>query len=144
MSVEDNKNTMRRLVEDIFNKRDFSVIPEVISPDFVFVTFFGDFRGHEGFRQMCDAQNAAFPDLHYAIDEMIGEGDKLASRLTWSGTFKGKFGAMEPTGKYLSMSEAVFMTFKDGKAPGPITFMDTLEFFRQAGITQPNAQGRGR
>ena len=138
MSAEENKNTMRRLVEEVFNKRDFSVIPEVISPDFAFMAFFGDFRGQEGFRQMCDAQNAAFPDLHYTIDEMIGEGDKLACRLTWSGTFKGRFGGMEPTGQYVTMSEAVFSTFKGGKETGPITFMDNLEFFQKAGITPPS------
>ena len=137
MSVEENKNTMRRIVEEVFNNRDMSVISELISPDFAFDAFFGEFRGPNGFRHMCELQNEAFPDLHYTIEDMVGEGDKLASRMTWSGTFKGKFGGLEPTGQYISLTEAVFSQFKDGKETGPITYMDMLSFFQQAGITPP-------
>ena len=137
MSIEENKVVFKRIVEEVFNNRDFSVIPELISPDFAFDAFFGEFRGPDGFRKMCELQNAAFPDLHYTVEDMIGEGEKLATQMTWSGTFEGEFGGVAPTGKHMSLTEAVFSTFKDGKETGPITYMDMLSFFQQAGITPP-------
>ena len=75
--IEKNKETQRRIVEEVFNNKDMSVIPELISPDFAYDVSFGRFRGPEGFRQMCEMQNAAFHDLHYTIEDMIGVGDKL-------------------------------------------------------------------
>ena len=138
MGVEENKKAQRRIVEEVFNNKDLSVIPELISPDFEYEEFFGSFKGPEGFRQMCEMQNAAFPDLHYTIEDMIGEGDKLVTRMTWSGTFKGKFGPIEPTGKHIVLTEAAFSTFKDGKETGPLTIADMLSFFQQAGIPIPN------
>ena len=140
MSVEKNKETQRRIVEEVFNNRDMSVIPELISPDFAYDAFFGSFRGPEGFRQMCELQNEAFPDLHYTIEDIIVEGDKVVSHLTWSGTFKGKFGGIEPTGKRITLTEAVFSTFKDGKETGPSTIADMLSFFQQAGIPIPESE----
>ena len=138
MSVEKNKENQRRIVEEVFNNRDMSVIPELISPDFSYDAFFGQFRGPEGFKQMCELQNAAFPDLHYTIEDIVGEGDKLVTRMTWSGTFDGEFGGIKPTGKHISLKEAVFSTFKDGKETGPVTYMDMLSFFQQAGIPVPD------
>jgi steroid delta-isomerase-like uncharacterized protein len=140
MGVEENKETQRRIVEEVFNNKDMSVIPELISPDFAYDEFFGSFAGPEGFRQMCEMQNAAFPDLHYKIEDMIGEGDKLVTRMTWSGTFKGKFAGIEPTGKHIVLTEAAFSTFKDGKETGPLTIFDRLSFFQQAGIPIPNSE----
>ena len=140
MGIEENKEAQRRIVEEAFNNKDMSVIPELISPDFAYDEFFGSFRGPEGFRQMCEMQNAAFPDLHYTIEDMIGEGDKLVTRMTWSGTFKGNFGGIEPTGKRITITEAVFSTFKDGKETGPLTIADMLSFFQQAGIPIPESE----
>ena len=57
--------------------------------------------------------------------------------MTWSGTFKGEFGGIKPTSKHISLTEAVFSTFKDGKETGPLTYIDWLSFFQQAGITAP-------
>ena len=134
MSVEENKKNHRRIIEEVFNNRDLSVIPELVSPDFAYEAFYGKFRGPEGFRQMCELQNEAFPDLHYTIEDIVGEGDKLVSRLTWSGTFKGNFGGIEPTGKHIVITEAVFFEYKDGKEKSSLAIADMLSFYQQAGI----------
>ena len=140
MGIEENKETQRRIVEEVFNNRDMSVIPELISPDFAYDAFFGSFRGPEGFRQMCELQNEAFPDLHYTIEDIIVEGDKVVSHLTWSGTFKGKFGGIEPTGKHVTHTMAHFFRFKEGKVIEMIPIANMLSVFQQMGVEIPNQQ----
>ena len=35
MSIEENKENVRRQVEEVWNKGDFSIVDELISPDFI-------------------------------------------------------------------------------------------------------------
>jgi predicted ester cyclase len=46
---------------------------------------------------------SAFPDLHITIDDVVAEGDKVATRWTLRGTHKGEFTGITPTGKQLAM-----------------------------------------
>ena len=115
MSVEENKAVIRRVAEEVFNKGDMSVVPELIAPDYVYHSPFGGFKGPEGFTQFIGMTRNALPDIHMTIDDMIGEGEKLAVRLSFTGTFKGKFGDMEPTGKQINMKSAYFYRFENGK-----------------------------
>ena len=138
MGIEENKKAMRRIVEEVLNNKDLSVIPELISPDFYMEAVFGTFRGPDGFKQACEIRNAAFPDVHYTIEGMIGEGDMLATQLTISGTFLGKFGDIEPTGRQFTVPEAVISQYKDGKELLPTSYTNMLSFFLQIGATPPN------
>jgi len=133
MSVEQNKASMYRCFEEIWNKGDLSVIPEVISPDYVD----GIRKGLKDFEQMVKQQRAAMPDLHYTIDQVVGEGDTLAIRLTLTGTFKNKSGDIEPTGKKGSYTHVLFNRYVNGKCVEATAFGDTLTFYRQWGIPLP-------
>ena len=44
----------------------------------------------------------AFPDIHYTLDDVIAEGDRVAVRWHWTGTHKAPFRAFPPTGKRLT------------------------------------------
>jgi predicted ester cyclase len=85
---------------------------------------------------MIIATRAAFPDIHMKIDDMVAEGDKVAVRLTFRGTFKGKFGDLEPTGKQITVTAAYFYRFKDGKEM-EVTPVDPGALGRALGIPIP-------
>ena len=137
MSVEENKAVIRRVTEEILNKGDMSLVPELIAPDYVYHSRFGEFKGPEGFKQFVKMMNNAFPDIHYTIDDMVAEGDKLAARITFRGTFKGKFGDIEPTGKQFNMTIAFFFRLAGGKEVDSLPYIDMLTWYRQLGITPP-------
>ena len=99
---------------------------------------FGEFKGTEGFTQFVGMTRNAFPDIHMTIDDMIGEGEKLAVRLAWTGTFKGKFGDMEPTGKQVNMTAAYFYRFESGKEVEATPYTDMLSLYQQMGIPIPS------
>jgi predicted ester cyclase len=114
-----------------------SKIAEHIAPEYVYHSPFGEYKGPEGFKQFVLTIRNAFPDIQMKIDDMVGEGDTLAVRLSWNGTFKGKFGAFEPTGKKVSMTAAYFYRFKNGKEIEALAYTDTLSFFQQLGVKPP-------
>ena len=106
MSVEQNKAAFKRIIEEVFNKGDLAVIPELIAPGYVMNSPAGKIEGQEGFKQYIITARIAFPDLNLEIDEMVGEGDKLAAQIVVKGTFKGKYLDFEPTGNQVNTKES--------------------------------------
>ncbi len=137
MSVEKNKATERRIYEEVWNKGNLEVIPELVSPDYVTRTAQREFKGHKGYRDMVAMQRTNMPDLHFTIDEMVGEGDKVAYRIAGQGTYKGKLGDVDLTGKKFSWTQALFTEFKDGKVTKGVSTQDMLSIFQQAGVKPP-------
>lgn len=115
MSVEENKKSCYRCFEEVWNKGDLSVIPEVIAPDYVGHNLQGGYNGLEGFEKLVKAYRTAVPDQHWTVDEVFGEGDKLAIRLTITGTNTGKFGDTEPTGEAVNNVTLLVNRYVDGK-----------------------------
>ena len=45
MSVEENKASVRRVYEEVWNKGNMKVVPELVSPDYYFKNVQGEFKG---------------------------------------------------------------------------------------------------
>ena len=135
MSTEENKASVRRLNEAI-NKGDFSYLSEFFTPDYVFHTV-PEVKGPEGVKQMFTAVKAAFPDYHEEIKYVIAEGELVAVFDTLSGTFKGKYGEIEPTGKGFSVPNVVLSRFENGKQVEAWPYADSLIMYRQLGMPVP-------
>ena len=111
MSVEENKKSAYRCFEELWNKRNLSLIPEVIAEDYDD----GNVKGVEGFKNLANNILTSIPDIHFVINDVFGEDDKLAISLTATGTQTGKVGDTEPTGESIN-SEVVFINrYVDGK-----------------------------
>jgi predicted ester cyclase len=141
MSVEQNKANLKIIVEEGFNKGNTELAHEYFSPNWSYKSSIGaEFKGVEGARQLTATYRNAFPDLMMTIDEVIGEGDRLASIQTLTGTFTGKLGNIEPTGRKINIKIAHFYTFEDGKQKEVVPLMDSLDFFKQLGISPSAGQ----
>jgi predicted ester cyclase len=137
MSVKQNKAILIAIIEEIFNKGNLSQIPGLIDTSWTYHSPFGEQKGPEGYKQQITADHSAFPDARITIEDIIGEGDKLAGRFTWRGTFTGNMGDIKPTGKKVEMKFAFFTRYANGKEVEVIEFSDPLSFYRQLGITPP-------
>src|SRR5260370_39883767 len=58
---------------------------------------------------------SAFPDLHFEIHDMLAEGELVAFRSTMTGTHRGPFQGLAPTGKSLSVAHMHFVRVVAGK-----------------------------
>lgn len=141
MSVEQNKDAARRIVEGI-SSGDASVI------DRLFTENYKDYSlppglpsGREGTRQLLAALRAAFPDFQYTVEQEIAEGELVVHRLTGRGTMQGEFQGMPPTGKQATWQEIHIGRFEDGKIAEHWATIDQLGMLQQLGLLPMPGQG---
>jgi predicted ester cyclase len=139
MSVEENKAGQRRVWEEVFNKGNLEIVPEFFAPSYSFRSPLGiEAKGPESFKQMVVMMRTALPDLHVTIDDIFGEGDKVATRFTITGTFKGEMMGIPPTGKKGTFSGILITRWVDGKEVEAWESLDTLAYYQQLGIPIPS------
>jgi predicted ester cyclase len=142
MSVEENKAIARRVVEEIFNKGNLALIPEVYAPNLVFHAPGGqDVKGPEGMKQTVNMLRTAFPDMRMSINNLVAEGDMLVLRYTLTGTHKGPLMGIPPTGKPVTMSGIVMSKIVNGKEVEGWEALDRLSIMQQLGVIPPMGQG---
>jgi predicted ester cyclase len=86
------------------------------------------------FKQYMSDLYAAFPDLHFTIDDLFAEGDKAVVRYTVTGTHKGAFMGIPPTNKKLTVSAIDIDRNVGGKWVESWSRTDTLGMMQQLGI----------
>ncbi len=144
MTTEENKASSRRFLDEVINRGNLAVIDELTSPNFVDHSLPpGVPPGNEGFKAFLTMFRAAFPDLHYTIDDEIAEGDRIVQRSTGHGTMKGDFQGMPASGKEATWSEIHIMRFADGKVVEHWGVVDQLGMLAQLGLAQAPGQPAG-
>lgn len=141
MSIEEeNKASIRRLREEAFNKGNLAVIDELIPASMVFHGAGGqELKGPEGVKQIVTMLRTAFSDFHVTIEDMIGEGDKVAHQFTFTGTHDGGLMGISPTGKPVKMNAAIFSRFENGKEVEVWEYaVTTPSLFEQLGVSPPS------
>ncbi len=136
MSTEQNKALLRQFMEEIFNRGNMSRADELLAPDFVEREELppGIPRGREGVKQLTTMLRSAFPDFKVTIDDLIAEGDKVVVRSTWSGTHKGEFMGIPPTGKSVSFGVFDIVRITGGKVVEHWGQMDNMRMMQQLGV----------
>ncbi len=123
-SARDNKAMARRYFE-ILNTGDLDAMGAIVATDVVFRNPPAVIRGIEALRKVVASLRAAFPDLHFTLEDEFGEGDKIATRWVMRGT--------QGTRK-MDVSGMDIFLFADGKIKEIWVNMDTLAQARQLGL----------
>ncbi len=90
MSIEENKAILQRIWEEIFNQRNTEKVDELYTSDFVYHGPGGyELKGRERLKQFVTMLHTSFTDLHFTINDLIAEGDKVVSVWTMRGKYKG-------------------------------------------------------
>ncbi len=110
----DVKADVGRFISELWNKHRPEACDEFLADDFVdHDPHPGEGEGPEGYKAWAEALLGAFPDLVVTIDDMLGEGSKCAMRLTWSGTHRGGYLGMAPTGRRLEGRQMEFVRVRN-------------------------------
>jgi predicted ester cyclase len=95
-------------------------------------------QGRDGFVRIMGKIRGAFPDLAYATDDVIVDGDRAVLRVTASGTQTGPLTflhlSMPPTGKPVRFEQIHIVRVADGKIVEHWLGQDSLALFRQLGV----------
>ena len=135
MSAEESKATMRRYFLDAFEQGNIDLLDELLAPDYVNHTpATPDLpTGPEGVKGVVTMFRSAMPDLRVLIEDMIAEGDKVATRYTLEGTHEGELFGVPPTGQRLSIESITVERVSDGKIREHWRVTDELGMMQQLG-----------
>ncbi len=138
MSVEENKTIERRYMEEVWTKGNLAAVDELVATNYVDHTPMpGASPDLQGLKQFVTVVTAAFPDWYPTIEDMIAEGDKVVVRFRGSGTHKGEFMGIPPTGKQVTMMAIAIHRIAGGKIVENWLQADMLGMMVQLGVVPP-------
>ena len=134
MSTE-NKDIVRRLYGEVWNDRKLGLVAELISPSHALNDPFvsGSQVGPEMYRRRILELTASFPDLRFALDDLIAEKEKVVASWVISGTHKGDFMKIPATGNKVSVEGITIHYIRDGKILDSNARWDAVGLLRQLG-----------
>jgi steroid delta-isomerase-like uncharacterized protein len=129
-----NKELMRRFYDEVINGRNLDLIDELLSDDFVeHEEFPGIPPTRDGVKQIFETFYAAFPDIHFRVDDLLAEGDLVAARVTITGTHEGEFMGVPATGRSVEITAMDLVSFEDGKGTAHWGVGDMVSLLQQLG-----------
>lgn len=144
MSPEELKAHMRRVPDELLTQGDLAVADAVFAPDLVHHGLIPHAPGLAGTKQFVVALRRAFPDLRATVEDEIVEGDRVVQRLTLSGTHRGEYRGLPPTGRCASWQlVAIQRIGPDGKVAEQWSSPDVFGLLRQLGALPANYAGDG-
>ena len=124
----------RRYNDEVMNEGKVALIDELVSIDHTNHSPPGpDLHGTEALKQYVAAVRAAFPDLHFTVEEQIVVGDRVAVRWTARGTHRGTYLGVPATGRVVAVSGLSIHHFIDGRIDESWDQIDMLGLLQQLG-----------
>jgi steroid delta-isomerase-like uncharacterized protein len=147
VTAEDNKAIVRRAYLDGMNRKDMSVIRATFAPDYVnhFPAGQGDVRGIDDFTKVLGEFLDAFDDLTFSVDDILGEGERVALRWSAVGKHTGDYRGIPPTvvipatGRVISMSATDIYRVVNGRIIEEWNSLDGFDIMRQMGHLHADA-----
>ena len=134
MSIAENKEIVQRY-QDIYNSNDLDALAEVVSEDLLTPKIMSGIpTGIEGAKAAHRIMLAGFPDYQTIIDDIFAEGDKVAVRITMSGTNTGSFMGIPATGKHVSFTGIYIARIASGKIVEHWGEEDGVSLLQQLGV----------
>ncbi len=135
MSEEENKALVRRFVDEVQSKGNIDAIDGFCSPEFINHSApAGVPSNREGVKLVTAMFRQAFPDSYFTVEDMIAEGDKVATRKTFHGTHEGEFLGIPPTGRPVSIGLIDIVRVADGRVVEHWSIGDSLGMMEQLGV----------
>jgi predicted ester cyclase len=124
MGLEDNKQLVRRLVDEVVGQRNLDALDEVADQEVARAAkaWVGPFR-------------RSFPDFDMEIVDLIAEDDKVVAHFKCSGTHEGEWRGIAPTGKrFEGVDEIYIFRIVNGKLASAVAVEDNLTRMKQLGF----------
>lgn len=134
MSIEANKALIRAVFEEVWNRGDVDRIDELFAAGYVRHGLPPDADpGIAGEKQHRADFREAFPDLVITAEDMVAEGDRVAVRYTWRGTYQGAWPGIPQAGIPVTVTGIASHRVVAGKVTDLWVVGDELGLMRQLG-----------
>lgn len=134
--LAENKAVVLRSEKELWSSGNLNAADELYAPDFVCHFVIGpEWRGTQGIKDEVRQHRASFPDWNEHVDDIVAEGDKVVIRFTSTGTQRGEFAGIAPTGKKVSIQEVAIFRLSNGKIVEQWGMPDLHGLLEQLGAT---------
>jgi len=138
---ERNKAAVRAFKETQGTPEHADVLKEIMSPNYNRLRggFYNLARNaaDQGFPSPGSYLRTAFPDRHDAIEDIIADGDMVGMLFRITGTHRGNFFGIPPTGKTIDLYEAGIFKLADGQITEAFFMADEAALLKQLGARLP-------
>ncbi len=116
-TLEAHKALVRRNFEVIWSQGNLAVVDEILAHDYIghIATLPDAVHGAEAFKQLIAMYHFSFPDTRFEIQDQIAEANKVATRWIASGTHRGEFMGIAPSGEAMSVTGMSFHRIENGR-----------------------------
>lgn len=126
---EQNKKLVRKLYEECINSGKMEMLADLVATDYS-----GDgINGIAGFANNIELLRKGFPDIHFTVEDLIAEGDRVTARWQWKGTHDGIFRVYPATHKQVTNDGIVIYQIRDNKIIHSWLQTDRLGALQQIG-----------
>ena len=133
MTTRANKALLRRYKVGILNNRDIGALDQVAAPGYLdHAAFPGQAQGREGLKQRAATLFRAL-DPQWTIHDTIAEDDLVVLRWSLTGTHRGEFLGIPPTGRVVTLRGIDMYRVQDGKIAEHWNVVDMLGLCQRAG-----------
>jgi len=129
----------------VINGGDAEAAQRLVSSDFVQRRMFvgqsdDEQRGAAALLATLAPLRAAFPDMAFALEDMMAENDRVAVRWAMTATHQGTFAGTEPTRRRISQNGLVIYRVADGRIAESWALVDVYGLMLQIGAIAPPDQ----
>jgi predicted ester cyclase len=133
-----NEAVVRRFYDELWNEWKLEIAGEIVSAGARFRGSLGtEVTGLVELKNYVETVRIAFPDWHNRIDEILVVGDRIVTRMSWSGTHRGALGEIPPTGARVEYRGAAFFRLSGGMIEEAWVVGETQELWRALRRTPP-------
>jgi uncharacterized protein (TIGR02246 family) len=129
MSIEKNKEAVRRLAQKGWSEHDLTAFDDFFTHDAVWHGLPPEWgSGLEQIKNAARFWFEAIPDFTFEVEDLVAEGDRVAFRWTASGIQRGDVFGAPPTNKHVEFSGVAIKRFENGRC------VDYREVWDRAGL----------
>ena len=142
--IERNKQIVQRIYEDYINRARRELLPELVSENYVAPDQVSGRRpaagppdarrGPAAFAAVIEALRGGIPDIHFRIEDLVAEGDRVTVRWTWSGTHTGTLNGLLASNRQVKNAGIAIYELSEGKVSRAWLQTDRLGFLQQIGV----------
>ncbi len=134
MSIEQNKQLIRRFYTQVVGGGDHSSLDSVVAADYVDHNAAEGGRGPEVVRTHLEAIRRTLPDFTVQIEDVFAEGDYVITRVTGRGTHLGEWMGIKPTGREVRLKGINIDRVEGGQIAEHWGEADTIGMLVQMGV----------
>ena len=141
MSTANNKTLVQQYIDEVWNGRQPAA--PFLTPHYQrhLTATTPALSGAEQQQRIRDFQTA-FPDLHFTIEDMVAEDDRVVFRATIRGAHGGAFRGIAPTGRRITVTVIDVVRIEDGRFAEQWGGPDLFDLLQQLGAAVSDGEGR--